>query len=207
VSADPASGIHGDISACCPDVAGFSDAELLRRSGREPELFGELYRRHAAAVYRRLMRDVGDEQVAADLTAETFAQAWLHRARFRDEAGGAALPWLQGIATNLLRDYWKHRRLDQQALRRLGLPRSLSSDPALELIDERDAGAALRCRVRAGVGRLPVSQQEAIRLRVLEGLTFDEIGRRLGCSATLARVRAWRGLRALRAGLGGEEGE
>jgi RNA polymerase sigma factor (sigma-70 family) len=180
------------------------DAELLRRCGREPELYGELYRRHATAVYRRLLRDVPDEQVAEDMTAETFAQAWLHRARFRDEADGDVGPWLHGIATNLVRQYWRHRRLDQQALRRLGLPPRVSEDRELDRVDEHEATAALRRRIRAGLRHLPVSQQEVLRLRVVEELTFEEISRRVGCSVTLARVRAWRGLRALRANLGGE---
>jgi RNA polymerase sigma factor (sigma-70 family) len=186
-------------------VDGFSDAELLRRSRREPELFGELYRRHASVLYHRLLRDVRDPQVAADITAETFAEAWMHRDRFRDEANGAARPWLNGIATNLVRGYWKHQRLDQQALRRLGLPASVSDDHRLEQVDERDESAALLGRVRSGLARLPVSQQEVLRLRVVEGMTFEEISRRTGCSVTLARVRAWRGLRALRAGVGMEE--
>jgi RNA polymerase sigma-70 factor (ECF subfamily) len=188
-------------------VTPLPDVELLRRSGRDPELFGELYRRHAGVLYARLLRDLDDEQVARDLTAETFAQAWLHRARFRDDADGSVRPWLHGIASNLVRGYWRDRRLDQQALRRLGLPPSVAGDGELERVDELAADAALHGRVRANLGRLPASQQEVIRLRVLEGLSFEEIGRRVGCSVTLARVRAWRGLRTLRAGLAGGDRE
>jgi RNA polymerase sigma factor (sigma-70 family) len=177
-----------------------SDAELLRRSRRDPELFGVVYRRHVVAIHRRLLGELRDGQVAADLTAETFAQAWLHAGRFRDEADGSALPWLFGIAANLARAYRRDQRLDQQALRRLGLPRSVSIDGELERVDDRDEAAGFAAQIRAGLARLPASQREVVRLRVVEGLTFEEIGQRVGCSATLARVRTWRGLRVLREG-------
>jgi RNA polymerase sigma factor (sigma-70 family) len=177
-----------------------SDAELLRRSRRDPELFGVLYRRHVTAIHRYHVRELRDGQVAADLTAETFAQAWLHAGRFRDEADGSALPWLFGIAANLARAYRRDQRLDQQALRRLGLPRTVSIDGEFERVDDRDEAAGFAAQIRAGLARLPASQREVVRLRVVEGLTFEEIGQRVGCSATLARVRTWRGLRVLREG-------
>ena len=57
---------------------------------------------NAPAVFRWCRRRL--EWAASDLTAETFAQAWLTRDRFRDEHGGSALPWLLGIARNVLRE-------------------------------------------------------------------------------------------------------
>ena len=56
------------------------------------QAFAELYERHVASVYRWLDRRMG--WLAADLTAETFTRAWLHRDRFRDNRDGAVLPWL-----------------------------------------------------------------------------------------------------------------
>ena len=48
------------------------------------------------------LRRADSRATALDLTAETFAQAWLVRARFRDEANGSAAPWIYGIARNVL---------------------------------------------------------------------------------------------------------
>src|SRR5258708_2148023 len=58
-----------------------TDAQLIRAP--DSGAFTELYRRHVASVHRWFVRRA--EWAAADLTAETFAQAWLSRRRFRDE--------------------------------------------------------------------------------------------------------------------------
>lgn len=79
-----------------------SDVVLLRDADRDPAAFSVLYERHVEAVYRWLRRRMG--WAASDLTAETFARAWLIRHRFRDEHDGSVLPWLMGIAANLLGD-------------------------------------------------------------------------------------------------------
>src|SRR6266699_3031375 len=96
-----------------------SDAELLQRSRSEPDAFAEVCRRHVAGLDRWFRRRVESPAVAADLTAETIAQAWVSMRRFRDEAGGSAAPWLYGIAQNLLRQYRRRERVATAARRRL----------------------------------------------------------------------------------------
>ena len=98
-----------------------SDAQLIREARTDPDAFGDLYRRHVPSVHAFLRGRV-PELVAGELTAETFAQAAVSLRRFRDEAGGSALPWLYGIARNLLRTYYEHERVESRARRRLGLP-------------------------------------------------------------------------------------
>jgi RNA polymerase sigma-70 factor (ECF subfamily) len=79
-----------------------SDAELIRLSDADGEAFGLLYDRHVESIFAWCRARAGE--AAADMTAEVFARAWLHRRRFRDEASGSAGPWLFGIAGNLYRD-------------------------------------------------------------------------------------------------------
>ena len=64
-------------------IAMISDADLIRHSKRDPDAFGELFDRHAAAVLRYVARRVGCEHTAQDLMAETFAQAYVARRSFR----------------------------------------------------------------------------------------------------------------------------
>lgn len=68
------------------------DSVLLRRARRDPEAFRDFYRIHADWVYRWFAGRVGDPQLAADLTAETFAQALLGIARFRAPTRGRGRP-------------------------------------------------------------------------------------------------------------------
>src|SRR3954469_9754210 len=111
-----------------------TDAELIRAAGSDPAAFGELYERHAPAVFAWTARRAS--HLAADLTAETFAQAWLSRRRFRDRRGGSALPWLLGIAQNLLRESLRRDRVEAKARTRLGLPLEIGADD-LEHVDAR----------------------------------------------------------------------
>src|SRR5918996_2195300 len=85
-----------------------SDAELVR--SHEPRAFGTLYARHAEAVHGWFAARVA--WAAADLTAETFARAWLARRTFRDERDGSALPWLLGIGRNVLRESARRDRVE-----------------------------------------------------------------------------------------------
>src|SRR3954465_14165585 len=112
------------------EVAMKTDAALLREARSNPGAFRELYERHARPVYGFPLRRTRDEHAALDLTAETFAQAWLSRARFRDEAGGSAGPWLYGIARNLLAQSVRKRTIELGACERLGVLDRLEHEPA-----------------------------------------------------------------------------
>ena len=109
-----------------------------------------------------------DADAAHDLTAETFAQAWLSRARFRDEAGGSAGPWLFGIARHVLLVSVRQRRLERSASERLGVldaaDRAGRAEPDETWLDGLDEALA----------HLPEAQQDAIRLRVVDDLGYDE---------------------------------
>ncbi len=61
-----------------------TDAELLAAARTDAGAFRALYDRYAARILRYHERRTSDADAAHDLTAETFAQAWLARTRFRD---------------------------------------------------------------------------------------------------------------------------
>jgi RNA polymerase sigma factor (sigma-70 family) len=171
-----------------------SDAELLRASRRDDHAFRQVYDRHAGRVFRFLEARCDERETALDLTAEVFARAWLHRGRFRDEAGGSALPWLLGIARNVLRASLEQRRIETEARRRLGLEyRDATVEP--------DAGWLLEDvgEIELVLTRLPAAERDAIALRVVESLSYRDVATRLECSEAAARVRVHRGLSRLRA--------
>src|SRR5262245_65431094 len=85
----------------CEEFGVDRDDELLRRSVRRPEAFGEFYERHERLVLGFFVRRVRDPELAADLAAETFAKALLSARRFRP-GGAAASAWLIGIGRGVL---------------------------------------------------------------------------------------------------------
>jgi RNA polymerase sigma factor (sigma-70 family) len=170
-----------------------SDAALLKSSRSDPAAFRELYDRYARPVYGFHLRRTSEPEAAHDLTAETFAQAWLARKHFRDEVDGSAGPWLYGIARNLVANSVRRKRIESEACTRLGV-RDRLDEPAsttepddtwLEGLDE-------------AFDELPKGQRAAIELRVLDDLGYDRVAAELATTPAAARVRVTRGLGFLR---------
>ena len=173
-----------------------TDADLLRAAHADPQAFREFYERYAVWVRAWFQRHTGSDSVALDLTAETFAQAWHSLRRYRDLADGSGAPWLFGIARNLLRQYYKHNRIETAARERLGLPAATEGDE-YEAVDERVAARSLAPALAAAVRLLPPDQRAALELRVVQQLDYEEVAGRLGISQNAARLRVSRALRSL----------
>lgn len=179
-------------------MARASDAELLRTGTRDA--FAEVYDRHAREVYAWARVRIGEH--AADVTAEVFARAWLRRSRFRDEEQGSALPWLFGIAQNVLRESLRKQRIEDSGLRRLGIPLPAVPDTELAAVHER---LSLSDAHRLALASLPQEDRELLRLRVIEERPYREIAARLRCTPQAARLRVSRLLRQLQFTLGGQQ--
>jgi RNA polymerase sigma-70 factor (ECF subfamily) len=106
-----------------------TDAELLTAARSDASAFRAFYERYADRVYGYHLRRVREPQAAYDLTAETFARAWLARGRFRDRVGGSGGPWLFAIARNVLVGSVRRRRLELAACERLGLSTDACAEP------------------------------------------------------------------------------
>src|SRR5690349_23267712 len=106
--------------------------EALLQSG-DLEDFGRFYDRYVRSLLAFFQRRTGDPDVAADLTAETFAAALVARKRYRPHGAGAAA-WLFTIANHKLSDYRRRGRAEGRMRERLGMePIPVGEDDA-ELI-------------------------------------------------------------------------
>jgi RNA polymerase sigma factor (sigma-70 family) len=170
-----------------------TDAELIKAARTDPAAFRELYDRYAEAVHGFHLRRTNDVHAAFDLTAETFAQAWLGRRRFRDRAGGSAGPWLFGIARNLLAQSVRKRRVELAACTRLGILERLDGPRATVEPDEIWLDG-----LDEALAELPAGERRALELRVVDGLGYDDVAIGLHTSPGAARVRVSRGLDRLR---------
>src|SRR3954470_20049104 len=103
------------------------DDELLRSTPKEPEAFGEFYARHETAVLGFMLRRTGEPELAADLTAETFAAALVSVRRYRPGPAPAAAG-LYGIARNVLPRSVKPPRVEDRPRRKLDMPPIALSD-------------------------------------------------------------------------------
>jgi RNA polymerase sigma-70 factor (ECF subfamily) len=170
-----------------------TDAELLTGDARR---FAAFYRRHEDAMLGYFLKRVRSAELAADLTAETFARALEGRARF-DRGRGDAGAWLFGIAHNVLTRSLERGRVEDDVRRRLAMQPLVLDDEAIASIETLDDEPAL-----AALAALPEDQADAIRRRVIDEVGYEELAQRLDCSPSVVRQRVSRGLRAMRAELG-----
>ncbi len=177
-----------------------NEAALLVAAISNGEAFAAFYRLYERPVLGFFMRATGRPELAADLTAETFACA-LESVEVYDPAKGRPDQWLFGIARNVLGSSYREGRVESAARERLGLPRLVVNDHATETIarlseGEEQAALALAC--------LSEQQRKAIHARVVQDRDYAEIAGELHCSEAVVRQRVSRGLSTLRARLAGE---
>jgi RNA polymerase sigma-70 factor, ECF subfamily len=164
-----------------------------------PAEIEELYRDHARRLAGYLMRATNNAEVAADLTAETFAAALVARDRYRAELG-APTTWLYGIASHKLNDWRRRGYAEDRARRRLGIERPpLTEDDVAEF-----ARLADEVTVVDLLDELPTEQRAAVRARLLDDRAYGDIAMAEGVSEAAIRQRVSRGLASLRQRIGGE---
>src|SRR3712207_798460 len=123
-----------------------------------------LYSRHGRAICGCFHRRTGNAELAAGLTAETFAAALLAAPRFRVREGTPAIAWLFGIARNVLLRSLERARVEDRARRRLGMPPLELSDEQLDALDRIHADDA----VARLLATLPPEQAAAVRARIVD---------------------------------------
>src|SRR5215210_854152 len=143
-----------------------SDDELL--ASLEPGSFAVFYRRHVEDLVAFFMRRTRSAELAADLTAETFAAALVARARF-DPGRASASAWLFGIALNKLARVERRQVAERRARRRLGMEWIELTDADIERIEALGSGE----RAHVLLERISPEQRDAIRAHVIDERPYD----------------------------------
>ena len=167
-----------------------ADSALIEQSVRgRPEAFVEVVRRHEALVHAYLVRRSGS-QAADDLLGEVWLRAFAGRGGY-DLAHNDALPWLYGIARNVLRAHWK-------AAAHAG-PAGVegTDDPWDEVVSRLDSATQTR-QLAGALQALPPGEREVLLLVAWEDLTPAQAAMALGVPQGTARSRLHRARNALR---------
>ena len=172
-----------------------SDAALIAESLTDLDRFGEIFDRHAQAIFRFLGRRIGPDD-AGDLLGDVFLAAFEARVRY-DGSHGSALPWLYGISSNLLRKHFRRRASELRRLERMAGQSDLH-DHADAVTAQVDAQTRLQGMAKL-LEELPAGERDALLLHAWEELTYDEIAGALGIPVGTVRSRLNRVRRRLRA--------
>jgi len=172
-----------------------TDEALLLSANLED--FGRFYDRYVRSLLAFFQRRTRDPEVAADLTAETFAAAMVSRGRYRPQTDTAAA-WLFAIAQHKLADYHRRGAAENRLRTRLGMERVPVSAEDADMI--RWLGEDIAADL---IEKLPADQRDAIRAHVLEDRDYADIAYSQHLSEATVRKRVSRGLRVLRDRVGG----
>jgi RNA polymerase sigma-70 factor (ECF subfamily) len=163
-------------------------------------VFAAFYRARHAEVYRYFHRQVLCPEIAADLTAETFAQALEHRERYRPDLGSRE-QWLFGIARNQLRMWARSGAAADRARRRMRVTTPVFTQTDLDAVSQAADLDALNPSMQDALEALSEADRMIVRLRIDERLEYPAVAEALGCSEGAARVRSSRALARLRSEL------
>jgi RNA polymerase sigma-70 factor (ECF subfamily) len=156
-------------------------------------VFGELFTRHAQAVFAFCARRTADLALAEDLTSIAFLEAWRHRDRVQTTEDGNALPWLLGIANNVARNARRGQRRYRAVLERLPAP-SVAAPAEHQAVARSVTEAGLRDALDA-ISALAEREQQVVMLVLWSGLSYEEAATALAIPvgtvrSRLARARA-----------------
>jgi RNA polymerase sigma factor (sigma-70 family) len=172
------------------------DDDVLWSRSREgdAEAFGVLFERHAKAIYNYCFRRVGDWSQAEDLVSIVFLETW--RRRDKELAADKVLPWLYGVATNVLRNRRRAERRFASAIKRLPVPQ-----PQPDFADDVDERVDDQRRMRQAlqtIEELSIHEQDVFALCVWEGMSYEHAAAALNVPVGTVRSRLSRARQHLR---------
>ena len=174
---------------------GSSDPPPSRSAGDETTWFRGVFELGYTPMVAYARRRSPDRAAADDIVSEVFTTAWSRRNDFNRDA--PPLPWLYGIANNVVRN---HRRSAGRHLRLIdhleAQPAPLGADPGGSTSETADV------EILDALERLSSDDREVLRLVAWEGLTHAEIGIVLGCSTNAVGIRIHRARKRLAEELG-----
>lgn len=180
-----------------------SDIELmLRAKAGDTTAFRQIVTRYRDPLRRFFSAVIEDRSLAEDFTQETFLRLWATRDRY--EPTGKFSTYLYGIGKH----YWFNQR------KKVKLPTSSIDADAFDILSASAAmepeavmlDQARQARVRQAIAALPTHYRAVFELSHLEGLSYAEIGCRLGIPGGTVKSRMSEAVRRLRAALTDREG-
>ena len=169
------------------------------RAKRDPEAFAQLYDRYVTAIYRFVYLKLPSKEVAEDVTSETFLRGWQYIQQAEQIENIRAL--LYKIARNLVADHYRKHEATREQL--VTFSSSHTSSMSEGDVSDKEVGRTM-IEVRADVAlvfervsRLKEDFQDVLTMRLVDGLSFGDIGSVLGKTSGNVRVIFHRALKAL----------
>jgi RNA polymerase sigma-70 factor (ECF subfamily) len=169
---------------------------VVRCQQGDREALRELFEAYKDRVYSIAMYSLsGDEHAAADVTQQVFLKLMTRIVQFRGDSEFAT--WLYRLVVNTCRDEQRKQRRWVPLADSFFMTATVKQSQGAQYASKELAG-----QVQRAIGELKPKLRLPILLRYLEGLSYEEIGKVLGCSKGTVASRLNRGHSALSRKLG-----
>lgn len=164
---------------------------VLEKSRKDPEAFGQLYKKYFDSIFGFIYRQTDDEDIAADLCSQTFLNALKNVDKFTFK-GVPVSAWFYKIASNEVNRHYRKKKSDKTF--------SLEEDRIRNLYEQANEGwdEEMVERLLGYLAELPAEMLEVLNLRFFEDKDFKEIAFILDITESGAKMRAYRALDSLR---------
>jgi len=177
------------FSSFAEDLASLSDAEVLVRSRKQPELFAVLVRRYETALLRRAKKILWSPEDAEEAVQDAFTKIYLYADRYSPQEGASFSSWAYTILNRVA--YTKYTQRRKEGGQRTELEpehyESLPDDRA-EFIED----LSIRNEVLAALAKIPETAAKILRLQFIEGKSQEEIAQSENLSIPAVKTRVHR---------------
>ena len=161
---------------------------------------GELYDRHASAVYGMAMSVLRDPVAAQDVTQEAFVRLWTRAGAF-DAGRGTLQGWLLSVTRNLALDELRRQRRASDRAELLMREATVEASGEVDLLLQRGWDSQ---RVHDALGELSALQRQTVEMVYFHGYTLTEVADRLAVAVGTVKSRLHSALTGLRGALAEE---
>ncbi len=190
------------------ELARADEEQLIMRSQRgDMQAFNQLVEHYQQTLYSVVLRMLGNPEIAADVTQDTFIAALRGIQTYR--GGSSFRAWLLRIGTNQACDYWRRtQRRSAESLDALVEEDDTNAPDLLSFLASTDRASnpeevlltqELQNAIQKGIEQLPLEQRVAVVLCDIQGLTYEEIATTTQTTLGTVRSRIARGRTRLRA--------
>lgn len=177
------------MSFSTTELSALTDAEVLARSQKEPDLFALLVRRYEAPLLRRARTILKSPEDAEEAVQDAFTKMYLYADKYHAQEGASFSSWAYTILNRVA--YTKYRVQSIARGRRAELlPEHYESlpDARAEFLED----LSVRNEVITALAKLPETAAKILRLQFIEGKTQEEIARAEQLSIPAVKTRVHR---------------
>lgn len=184
------------FSSSAEDLGALTDAEVLARSRKEPELFAVLVRRHEAALLRRARVVLRSPEDAEEAVQDAFTKMYLYADKYHAQEGASFSSWMYTILNRVAYTKYAARKKEWGKVAELE-PEHYESlpDDRAEFLED----LSIRDEVIAALSRIPETAARLLRLQFIEGKTQEEIAKTEDLSIPAVKTRVHRAKKLFRA--------